>query len=455
MRPKLIIVDDDDALREMLSQALKKDYHIEGAECWSGALKKFEKENFDLCLLDIILPDADGIEVIPEIKAVSPSTIIVVMTGYPTVERAVEAMKKGAFDFVKKPFGVKEIRFILKRAVEERKLREAYENLLEFADVRYSFSGIIGKSKAMKEIFRLIRIVAPSNATILIEGESGTGKELLAKAIHRNSPRKNGRFVAINCGGLPETLLESELFGYKKGAFTGAVSSKKGLFEVADKGTLFLDEIGNTPPSFQMKLLRVIEEGSFYPLGSTEPHRVDVRIISATNVPLEELVERGVFRKDLYFRLNVVKIVIPPLRERKEDIPLLAYHFLRIYTEKNNKKIEKISEDAMRILLSYHWPGNVRELENAIEHGVILTRGEEILPEHLPSHLRLKKPEREIKILPYRDAKEEFEKEYIKNLLEYTKGNVTLASEISGITRQNIYVKLKKYKIKPYQFEES
>ncbi|RKZ21525.1 sigma-54-dependent Fis family transcriptional regulator, partial [bacterium] len=321
MKPKLLIVDDDDALREMLRQALGKDYRIEEAERGEEALRKMEKDEFDLCLLDIILPDADGIELIPELKGISPSTVVIVMTGYPTVERAVDAMKKGAFDFVKKPFGVKEIRFILKRAVEEKKLREAYENLVEFADARFSFSGIIGKSKAMKEIFRLIRTVAPSNATILIEGESGTGKELLAKAIHRNSPRKNGKFVAINCGALPETLLESELFGYKKGAFTGAVSSKKGLFEVADRGTVFLDEIGNTSPSFQMKLLRVLEEGSFYPLGSTEPVKVDVRIISATNTSLEELVEKGVFRQDLYFRLNVVKIVIPPLRERKEDIP--------------------------------------------------------------------------------------------------------------------------------------
>ncbi len=455
MKPKLLIVDDDDALREMLRQALGKDYRIEEAERGEEALRKMEKDEFDLCLLDIILPDADGIELIPELKGISPSTVVIVMTGYPTVERAVDAMKKGAFDFVKKPFGVKEIRFILKRAVEEKKLREAYENLVEFADARFSFSGIIGKSKAMKEIFRLIRTVAPSNATILIEGESGTGKELLAKAIHRNSPRKNGKFVAINCGALPETLLESELFGYKKGAFTGAVSSKKGLFEVADRGTVFLDEIGNTSPSFQMKLLRVLEEGSFYPLGSTEPVKVDVRIISATNTSLEELVEKGVFRQDLYFRLNVVKIVIPPLRERKEDIPLLAHHFLKIYAEKNNKRIEKISEDAMRILLSYHWPGNVRELENAIEHGVILARGNEILPEHLPSHLRLKKRERDVKILPYRDAKEEFEKEYITRLLEYTGGNVTLAAEVSGITRQNIYAKLKKYGIKPHQFEKS
>jgi len=359
----------------------------------------------------------------------------------------------GAYYFVKKPFSFEEITGILERAIENLKVTRKYKNLKKMTEESFRFSGIIGKNKKMREIFEILELVASTDVSVLIEGESGTGKELVAKAIHLNSKRKDQNFIPINCSALPETLLESELFGYRKGAFTGAVGSKKGLFEAADGGTLFLDEIGGTAPAFQSKLLRVLEDGYFLPLGSTNPIKVDVRIISATNKIIEEEVNKKSFREDLYYRLNVVKIKLPPLRERKDDIPLLIQHFLETYNRKHNKNVERISEEAMDILLNYPWPGNIRELENVIERAVILSGGKEILPNLLPDKiLNPQTPEVMPELIEYKSAKEIFERVYLTKLLKYTKGNVTEAAKIAGMVRQNLYLKFKQYNIDPREF---
>jgi len=450
---RVLIIDDDPQILELLSKALKKNYSVFPSLTGSEGLEIFKNEILDAALLDIKLPDIDGLDVLVEIKKTIPDFPVIIITGHASIPLAVKAMKLGAFYFVKKPFELEEITSLLDKAIEHGRLIRDYKRLQNIASEMYSFSGIIGRSKKMKEIFEIIKLVASTDVTVLIEGESGTGKELVARAIHVNSPRKDKNFVPVNCSALPETLLESELFGYKKGAFTGAATSKPGLFEEADGGTLFLDEIGSTSPAFQSKLLRVLEDGMFYHLGSTKPVKVDVRIITATNVPLEEAVQKNLFREDLFYRLNVVKLRLPPLRERRNDIPLLVNHFLEYYAKKHNKNIKGVSDKTLALLVNYHWPGNVRELENVIERAVILTTTDTIDEHLLPDKIdKADITPSETEIMNYEKAKEIFERNYLTNLLRHTKGNVSLAARIAGQARQNLYIKFKQLGINPKDF---
>jgi two-component system NtrC family response regulator len=450
MANKVLIVDDDEKLLKVLSGSLEKeDFIVSTATTAGEGLNRFREIDFDAVLVDLVLPDMDGIELLKTIRNIDSDFPVIMITGHASIDLAVKAMRMGAFYFIEKPASKKAILEILKRAIEQKELILSYQSLKKTAEEKFRFSGIIGKSKQMQEIFELIERIASAEATVLIQGESGTGKELVAKAIHFNSPRKENRFVAINCSALPESLLESELFGYERGAFTGANKKKKGLFEIAHKGTIFLDEIVETSSAFQSKLLRVLEDMTFYPVGSTEEKRADVRILAATNRNIEDSVAGGKFRKDLYYRLNVVKVSLPPLRERKIDIPLLTQNFLKTYADKNRKNIGGVSDEAMEVLMRYSWPGNVRELENAIERAVILCQDQTILAEHLPERTSRSEELEPSNILEYEEAKEAFEKKYLRNLLRQTEGNVTDASRVARMTRQNIYLKLKKYEINP------
>ncbi len=443
MRKKILICDDDIQILNMIERGLKKDYIIEKSETGKEFIRKSSEDFFDCFLLDVNLPDIDGLELLEKTRNKNPEIPVIIITGYGDIDMAVKAIKMGAFYFIKKPFQIEEIKGIIQRAIETSDIKKEFNYLRKSVEEKFSFSGIIGKSKKMQELFQIVELISQTDVSVLIEGESGTGKELFAKAIHYNSPRKDKNFIPINCSALPETLLESELFGYKKGAFTGALTSKRGLFEAANGGTLFLDEIGETTPSFQSKLLRVLEEGYFYPLGSTEQVKVDVRILSATNKILEEEIKEKKFREDLYFRLNVVKVKIPPLRERREDIPLLIEHFIKKYSEKYNKNIKGFSEEAMKIFNEYEWPGNVRELENTIERAVILSKGE-IIDREIFIEKTFKETISEDFITNYEEAKNKFEKDYFLRLLKITGGNVSKAAEIAGITRQNLYLKFQK-----------
>ena len=449
MKNKLLIIDDDPKLLKLLKKVFEDDYIVSTAKNAADGLNQFREIDFSAALLDVVLPDRNGIEVLKEMRNIDSNFPIIVITGHASIDLAVRAMKLGAFYFVEKPVSPMALREILKRAIEQRDILNSYQSLKKIAEEKYSFSGILGKSKQMQEIFKLIEIVASAEATVLIEGESGTGKELVAKAIHFNSQRKEGRFVAINCNALPETLLESELFGYKRGAFTGANRTKTGLFDLAQKGSIFLDEIVQTSKVFQSKLLRVLENGTYYPVGSTEEKKADARIIAATNRNIEEALEDGTFRDDLFYRLNVLKIHIAPLRERSIDIPLLARHFIDIYSKKNSKEVNEFSDETMEILMRYSWPGNVRELENVIERAVILCAGDTILPEHLPEKIVKGKEQEPSKIFNYKEAQELFEKKYLRNILRKTNGNVSKASKLAKMTRQNIYIKLNKLHINP------
>jgi len=449
LKNKILIIDDDEELLQLLKENLGNDFIISTATNADDGLKQFKAVDFGAALVDVVLPDRNGIDVLKEMRNMDSNFPIVVITGHASIDLAVRAMKIGAFYFVEKPISPKALKEILKRAIEQSNLLKDYQSLRKLAEEKYSFSGILGKSKPMQEIFSLIERVASAEATILIEGETGTGKELVAKAIHFNSLRKENRFLAINCGALPESLLESELFGYAAGVFTGANKNKEGLLEVANSGTIFLDEIAQTPIAFQSKVLRVLEKGTFYPVGSTEEKITNTRIIAATDWNIEEAVEEGKFREDLFYRLSALKIHLPPLRERKGDIPLLSRHFLDIYAKKNHKEIKDIGEEVLEVLVRYSWPGNVRELENAIERAVILCQDNTILPENLPERVVKGEEQEPSNIANYDEAKEVFEKKYLRNLLKVSAGNVSKSAKAAGMTRQNIYIKLRKYNINP------
>ncbi|HEY8370461.1 MAG TPA: sigma-54 dependent transcriptional regulator [Thermodesulfobacteriota bacterium] len=385
---RILIVDDEASLLEFLEIMLAKEgYAVVTARTGAEALARIGQETFDLVITDVQMPEVSGLELLRRVKEVSPDTAVIMITAFASAETAVEAMKEGAYDYITKPFKVDEIKLVIKNALERRNLSR--ENLLLKKELKtkYNFSNIIGSSPEMLKIYNLIQRVAATRTNVLISGESGTGKELVAKAIHYNSPRKDKPFVTINCGAIPENLMESELFGHKKGSFTGAVANKMGLFEAAHEGTLFLDEIGELTPPIQVKLLRAIQERTFKPVGGTEDVTVDVRIICATNKDLEKEVAAGTFREDLFYRLNVIQINLPPLRERREDIPILAQHFLEKYAKELGKDIRKISAEAMALLQQYSYPGNVRELENIIERSVALESTNVILQESLPTFL--------------------------------------------------------------------
>jgi DNA-binding NtrC family response regulator len=383
------VIDDEPVIRDILEQLLRAEgYDVELSESGEAALPKFADSSYDLVLLDLLMPGRNGLEVLPEIKKIRPSAIIIIITAYASVESAIEAMKIGAYDYVQKPFKHEDLLLTIERALAHKTLRDENDRLREELQRKFSFSNILGRSKAMERVFELIKAAAPTRSTILVQGESGTGKELAARAIHANSLRAAFPFVVVNSGALPPDLLESHLFGHVKGAFTGAVSEKQGLFEAADKGTIFFDEISTVGLETQAKLLRVMQDREFMRLGGTKTIRVDVRIIAATNVELEDLIDRQTFRKDLYYRLNVIKIVLPPLRDRREDIPLLVKHFLDVFSKENGKSIESISPDVLQLLDRHPWPGNVRELENLIERTVVFTKDTVITRDNLPDLFR-------------------------------------------------------------------
>ena len=385
----ILIVDDEEVLQDVLTALIRQEGHHPIC-CASGqeALSVLGQEEIDLVLLDLMLPDMNGKEVMRRIRQSDPDQVVVVITAYSSIEGAIEAMREGAFHYLPKPFKNEEVRLTIRQGLERRRLTAENRDLKEQLRERQGFDSIIGKSRSIRQVFDLIRRAAPSKSNILIRGESGTGKELVAKSIHNNSKRRDGPFVTVNSGSMPSELLESTLFGHVKGAFTGAVSHKKGLFEVAHGGTIFFDEIGNIPPDTQSKLLRVIQEKEFMRLGGLETLSADVRLVAATNADLEERVANGEFREDLYYRLNVITIQLPPLSKRVEDIPLISQHFLRMYSNENEKATRRLIPEAMDVLMAHTWPGNVRELENVIERAVVLSTGEEIGLDLLPAGLR-------------------------------------------------------------------
>lgn len=449
MRPTILIVEDDEGIRKQIWWALKDDYEALEAENAQIAREKVEKDSqIEAVLLDLHLPPKpnspdEGLKFLAHLKSVYPDKAVIVMTGSKSKKAPQEAVMLGVEDFFPKPFDVDELKLTLKRVLHMQRLEKKVRQMQKELEERYKFASIVGKSKRMQDLFQLISRIAPTNSTVLIRGESGTGKELIARAIHYHSPRKDSSFVPVNCAALPETLLEAELFGHEKGAFTDAGYKKAGMFEVAHKGTIFLDEISDMTLRMQAKILRVIQEKSFTRLGSTKPTRVDCRILAATNRNLEKMIKEGTFREDLYYRLNVVSIFVPPLRERKEDIPLLAQHFLTKYTRVHRKKVKGISSEVMEYLCNYHWPGNVRELENVMERAVILANKEIIGLDDLPSHFRDTLPQKE---LP--PSMEEVEKKLILDALQATRGNQSKASQILGIHRNTLRRKLKKYGLK-------
>lgn len=385
MKSRILVVDDEESIREFLEIMLKKEgYEVSTAEDGMVAKEMLTKKTFDMVISDMQMPNMTGIELLKFVKDTYSDIVFMMITAFGTTETAVDAMKMGAYDYVTKPFKIDEVRLNIHNALRSKNLETEVRVLKKELVKEYSFQNMVGNSPAMHSIFDLVKRVSQSPTNVLITGESGTGKEVVAKAIHYNGPLKDKPFVTINCGAIPENLMESEMFGHKKGSFTGAISDKAGLFEVADGGTLFLDEVGELPLSIQVKLLRAIQERIIRRVGATDDNKVEVRIIAATNRNLEDMVQKGTFRQDLYYRLNVIGIRTPALRERAEDIPLLALHFLKKYNEKLNKSISSISTEAMEILKKYNYPGNVRELENMIERTVALEAGSTVLPESLP-----------------------------------------------------------------------
>jgi len=453
---KILVVDDDEVILKVINHFLNDlEYQVETTVSGLRAIEKVNEKSYDLVIVDLKLPDADGLQVLKEIKRIDSSTSVLMMTGYGKVETAVEAMKSGADDYLLKPFKSMDVlSMAVNRIREYRELRQECSFLKEQLDLFASENRLIGKSKKMKEVYQLIKKVAPLCSTVLIEGESGTGKELIARAIHSNSTRADRRFVVLNCGAIPANLLESELFGYERGAFTGAVAGKSGYFEVANGGTIFLDEISEMSMDLQVKLLRVIQEKNFQHIGGTDEISTDVRIITSTNKNLEKEVAQKKFRKDLYYRINVIKIHVPLLRERQEDIPILCRHFLHKYTEEFKRDIHDISPKVMSVLMSYQWDGNVRELENVIEHAVAMADGKEITLTDLPDHFtgRTFSKINDRRLQPFDEAKRQFEQNYLEKALELSQGNVAQASRLTSVPRQNIYEKIKKYSINPDRF---
>jgi two-component system response regulator HydG len=447
-KPRILVVDDEESHRIMLRAVLQEEgYEVTEAGDGPDAIRAMEQEPFDLVLLDIRMTTLDGIETLTEIRKISPFVPVLMMTAYASVKTAVEALKAGAFEYLTKPLDIDELKILIEKALEHYHLREENLALKERLGDRFDFSKIIGKSPKIKELFDLLSQVAPTDATVLILGESGTGKELVANAIHHNSPRANQPFIKVAGAALPETLLESELFGHEKGAFTGAVARKEGRFQLAHRGAIFLDEVGEMSATTQTKILRVLQEKEFEPLGSTRTVKVDVRVIAATNKDLEKEVREGRFREDLFYRLNVVPVSLPPLRERKEDIPNLAGHFLSLYREKNQKELREISKKALDLLVRYDWPGNIRELENCIERAVVLARGEVIAPADLPPQIQALSSEKEDSEVrfPSGVSLHEVERALILKTLEDTGGNRSRAAEILGINRRTLQMKLKEY----------
>ncbi len=446
----VLIVDDEVGTRESLRMILKNDYEVFLAKNAEEALIQFKEHSPDVILLDIILPDLDGLKVLEKVKQKEPEAIVIMITATRTVKTAVEAMKLGAYDYITKPFDMDELCLVISRALATQALEKEVKYLREEIDKSFGFENIIGRSKVMEDIFKIVRQIADSKSTVLIMGESGTGKELISRAIHYNSNRRNSPFVTINCAAIPETLIESELFGHERGAFTNAIERKLGRFEVAHQGTLFLDEIGELSLTTQAKILRFLEEKEFTRVGGSKTIKVDVRLITATNKDLAQLLKKGSFREDLYYRINVVPVLIPPLRERREDIPLLLDYFVRKFNQENNKSVKGVSKEALELIMNYEWPGNVRELENLTERVIALTSNEYIQANELPFSLiniskinGLKEYILNGKV-SFLKAEEEFERGIILDALKRSNYVQSHAAEILGISRRILKYKMDK-----------
>jgi len=451
MKSKILVVDDEPSHLKMLETVLTAEgFEVQKANDGQTAIQAVEKRFYDLILMDVRMSRMDGIEALKRIKEISPGIPVIIMTAYASVNTAVDALKSGAYDYLTKPLDIDELKILVQKALRHQQLEKENIFLREQLKGRFDFSNIIGQSAMMLQLFETISLVAPSDATVLITGESGTGKEIIANAIHQNSLRREKPLIKVNCAALPETLLESELFGHEKGAFTGALTRRQGRFQLSHEGTIFLDEIAEMAPSTQAKILRVLQEREFEPLGGSSTVKVDTRVIAATNKDLKSEIQKGQFREDLYFRVNVVMLNVPPLRERREDIPLLADFFLRQYAEKNQRLIKGFTPLATDLLMRFDWPGNVRELENVTERAVIMARGDVITPEEFPETLRSLDPDLKktsIDLSPGRSLKA-VEKEMILRTLEDTNGNRTHAAKILGISRRTLQLKLKDYSIR-------
>jgi two-component system response regulator PilR (NtrC family) len=454
MAERILVVDDEEVMRDVLQTLLgQAGYEVVLAESGAAGVSLARRQSFDAAILDVMLPEMGGLEVLEELKRIDPELVVLMITAFASVETAITAMKKGAFDYIAKPFKHEEVLLILRNALQQRRLQDENRQLRTALRDQGRFTEIVGKAPRMQQIFSLISQAAPSRSTILVVGESGTGKELVAKAIHANSPRADKPFVVVNSGSLPHDLLESNLFGHVKGAFTGAVYAKKGLFELADKGTLFFDEIGNIPLETQAKLLRVMQEREFMRLGGVETIKVDVRIVAATNIDLRRAVEEGRFREDLFYRLNVIAVQLPPLRQRKEDIPALVGHFVEKYARENGKAVAGVSAAALQSLMDYDWAGNVRELENVIERGVVLATSEIIDRDLIPDHVRsapafhvphLAVPPEGISL---KDVIATFERRLIESTLESTKGVQKEAARLLGLKPTTLNEMIKRHSI--------
>ncbi|MEP7011153.1 MAG: sigma-54 dependent transcriptional regulator [Acidobacteriota bacterium] len=450
----ILIVDDEEVLQDVLSTLLRREgYATISATTGEEALELIEREEIDLILLDLMLPGLSGREVLRQIRQRDPEQVVVVITAYSSIESAIGAMRDGAFHYIPKPFKNEEVLLTVRKGLEQRRLRHENRSLREQLARRYSFDQILGKSQPMQQVYELIQLASPAKSNILVLGESGTGKELVAKAIHHHSRRADGPFVTVNSGSMPGDLLESNLFGHVKGAFTGAIASKKGLFEVADRGSIFFDEIGNIPLDIQAKLLRVIQEKEFMRVGAIENMRVDVRIIAATNAALTDMVAQEKFREDLYYRLNVITIQLPPLRKRTEDIPLLAQHFLARFATENEKAIREITPQAMELMLDYPWPGNVRELENVIERATVLSSGEWLGVDLLPGNVRRSDPPTFSPMvlpangLPFKEAVSDFERQLIVKALQTAGGVQKRAAELLQVKPTTLHEMMKRLNI--------
>jgi DNA-binding NtrC family response regulator len=443
-RQRVLVIDDDRDMCEFLSDVLEAEglsvlFTVDSSE----AAKILKREEFDCIITDLKMKGLKGFDLLEEARRVESSTPVIIITAFGTIESAIKAMKMGAYDYVTKPFRTDEIVLTVKKALENRMLKKEVVRLKKEMESRYHFHSLIGKSPSMQKIYDLIELIGASSNSVLVTGASGTGKELVAKAIHYSGSRRGGPFIAVNCAAIPEALLESELFGYKRGAFTDAKTDKKGLLFEAKAGTIFLDEVTEMPPVLQAKLLRVIEEKSVRPLGDTNSHPVDVRFISSSNRDINEMIRQGKFREDLYYRLKVIDIELPPLRERREDIPLLVHHFIEAAGADAKKHVSGISEDAMKALMSYGWPGNVRELENVIQRAITLCRHEVILPEDLPAPILEETGEKLIdKALREKRTVDQMEKEYVRKVLVEVGGNKSKAAQILGLDRKTLYRKL-------------
>ena len=450
---KILVVDDDSNLLEVIKMSLESEnYEVIATAEEEQALEAVKEQTFDLSIIDLQLTSMNGISLMESVHQISPDVPVIILTAYGSIESAVDAMKKGAYSYLTKPFDHHKLLFQVEKALENRRLTSEIKRLKGLLNEHYNFANIVAKSEKMEKVLMQVALVAKTESTVYIHGESGTGKELIAKALHLSSSRKEKPFVAINCAALPETLLESELFGYEKGSFTGALQSKKGLFMQADGGTLFLDEIASMSAALQAKMLRGLQEQQFYPVGGKEPVEVDVRFIVATNKDLEKEVKEGRFREDLFYRIHVIPVNLPTLRERKEDIPPLVDQFLKRFSEKMGKEVKSVTPGAMQKLMLYDWPGNVRELENTIEFAMAMTQRDVITEELiLPSRGG---PASE-KLKPLSEAKADFERGYISNILELTKGNISRAAELAGRYRADFYNILKKHKIRPEDFKKN